>query len=220
MLRNERDVTTRGNVYIPVDVQRNRRGAAIRFIGSPQMIVRWWIAWRIAKTHAAIGGLKREHVYFPTTDYFLCCDDPRADPRVRTPAGEITKFAWYIYIYIYIYIGGGEGGGQKRADRNYRSVGWDEEGKRKRGEQKQKKRTTGYHFISSAVELRLINALLSVCCDPALALRARETMGEKVVYNGRGGEKRVCVWRGLTWLYCTRRLSFYNMPCMLSSHAA
>jgi len=28
-----------------------------------------------------------------------------------------------------------------------------------------KKRTTGYHFNSSAVELRLINALLSVCCE-------------------------------------------------------
>lgn len=44
------------------------------------------------------------------------------------------------------------------------------EKKREQKRTKQKKRTTGYHFISSAVELRLINALLSVCYDSARAM--------------------------------------------------
>lgn len=49
-----------------------------------------------------------------------------------------------------------------------------EEGRVGGGRAKQKKRMTGYHFISSAVELRLINALLSVCCDPARAAHERD----------------------------------------------
>lgn len=51
------------------------------------------------------------------------------------------------------------------------------------GERNRKKRMTGYHFISSAVELRLINALLSACCDPARAVHKGDATGKKVAYG-------------------------------------
>lgn len=51
------------------------------------------------------------------------------------------------------------------------------------GERNRKKRMTGYHFISSAVELRLINALLSACCDPARAVHKGDAAGKKVAYG-------------------------------------
>lgn len=71
------------------------------------------------------------------------------------------------------------------------------------GERNRKNERTGYHFISSAVELRLINALLSVCCDPARAAhegREREK-GRSIMVEE---EKRVgaCVWHRVTRLYC------------------
>jgi len=75
---------------------------------------------------------------------------------------------------------------------------------------------TGYHFISSTVELRLINALLSVCCDPARAMhdeRDREKGYAAVVEELR--EKSL---HAVTRLHCAARV-LYNIPCVLSYNA-
>lgn len=59
----------------------------------------------------------------------------------------------------------------------------DKKGMRESETEKEEKRMTGYHFISSAVELRLINALLSVCCDPVRAVHEGDATDERVAYS-------------------------------------
>lgn len=55
---------------------------------------------------------------------------------------------------------------------------------------RKKERMTGYHFISSTVELRLINALLSVCCDPARAVHEGDATGKRAVAYGEVEEDK------------------------------
>lgn len=104
--------------------------------------------------------------------------------------------------------------GQKRADRSIEiDVERRSETEREGGGSEIKKNwTTGYHFISSAVELWLINALLSVCCDPARAMHEKRD-GEK---GGWEAERKGSACGNKIVL---RRLLLYAIPSVLSCYA-